>query len=267
MCFMLRHEVVARLSLIDPAQTAPPAGTPKCRFSQPDRVGALTVAFDAPACCERRNRQHVVIARPPAPAAAAASGGGRRGHRASRWIDLLGPPALIARRTRAPDDLAQARSVAAGRQCSRTADLAQPGRARRRRRGGLASPAARMRTERLVRTKPPNFSDVFGLAGDAHVLDAVALTPVRSSNRYRGPARRCWTKRPALARRLLGQLGGEVRRLTASPTRLILGRADAPGHPGCVRSLPAGGGRIRRRRTRRWWLVERKSDIARRSWA
>jgi hypothetical protein len=93
------------------------------------------------------------------------------------------------------------------------------------------------------------------------VLDAVALTPVKVAELPRGPLQTLLDQRPALARRLLVSLAGEVRRLTVHAHELM--HKDAPArlatwlHAHCQPeddAPPTNQAVVR--------LVERKSDVA-----
>ena len=196
------------------------------------------------------------LPQPPRPMTVEASTG-------LRWTDLLGPPALNRAECEALDDLAQTRRVAAGQavfthgEISRSLVVLVSGDVAM----GLASPGGSMRTERLVRGTAWLDASSAWLAG-AHVLDAVALTPVEVVELPRGPLQTLLDQRPALARRLLVSLAGEVRRLTVhahelmhkdAPTRLATW-LHAHCQPGDDDATPSNQAVVR--------LVERKSDIA-----
>lgn len=179
-----------------------------------------------------------------------------------RWAELMGAPAPSRAECEALDELAQVRSVAAGQavfthgDASRslvvlvTGDVAM----------GLATPGGSMRTERLVRGTAWLDASSAWLAS-AHVLDAVALTPVVVAELPRGPLQALLDQRPALARRLLVSLAGEVRRLTVHTHELM--HKDAPArlatwlHAHCQAGEDDGPANLAVVR-----LVERKSDIA-----
>lgn len=123
---------------------------------------------------------------------------------------------------------------------------------------GLAGQGGAMRTERLVRG--PAWLDASSAwLGSDHVLDAVALTPVKVAELARGPLQALLDQRPALARRLLVSLAGEVRRLTVHAHELM--HKDAPArlatwlHSHCQPDADLPNHGVVR-------LVERKSDIA-----
>lgn len=202
----------------------------------------------------------IVIARPPRlpqmprPNAKVA-GGARIG-----WGNLLGPPVLSSADCEALDALAQLRAVAAGQPVfshgDRSAalvlllagDVAM----------GRAQPGGSMRTERLVHG--PAWLDASSAWVDgAHVLDAVALTPVEVAELARAPLQALLEQRPRLSQRLLVSLAAEVRRLTVHAHELM--HKDAPARLAtwlCQRCQPAHG--TPDRAVVR--LAERKSDIA-----
>jgi CRP-like cAMP-binding protein len=175
---------------------------------------------------------------------------------------LLGAPAPTRPECEALDDLAQTRSVAAGQavfthgETSRSLVVLVSGDVAM----GMATPGGSMRTERLVRgTAWLDASSAW--LSSAHVLDAVALTPVQVAELPRGPLQALLDQRPALARRLLVGLAGEVRRLTVHAHELMF--KDAPArlatwlHAHCqaVDDAASTNSAVVR-------LVERKSDIA-----
>ena len=205
----------------------------------------------------------MVIARPPRlpqppRTARVAPGGADAG---VRWADLLGAPAPTRAECEALDDLVQTRSVAPGQavfthgDTSRSLVVLISGDVAM----GLATPGGPMRTERLVRGTAWLDASSAWLAS-THVLDAVALTPVQVAELPRGPLQALLDQRPALARRLLAALAGEVRRLTVHAHELM--HKDAPArlatwlYSRCeaVDGAPSNQGVVR--------LVERKSDIA-----
>lgn len=202
----------------------------------------------------------MVIARPPRLPQLPRTAGIAVDATGLRWGDLLGAPAPSRLECEALDDLAQTRTVAAGQvvfthgEPSRSlvvlicGDVAM----------GLASPSGAMRTERLVRG--PAWLDASSAwLASAHVLDAVALTQVKVAELARAPLQNLLEQRPALARRLLVSLAGEVRRLTVHAHELM--HKDAPGrlatwlHAHCQPDLDDPRQGVVR-------LVERKSDIA-----
>ena len=178
-----------------------------------------------------------------------------------RWADLLGSPAPTRADCEALDDLAQLRSVAAGQavfthgETSRSLVVLISGDVAM----GMAAHGGSMRTERLVRGTAWLDASSAWLAS-AHVLDAVALTPVQVAELPRGPLQTLLEQRPTLARRLLVSLAGEVRRLTVHAHELM--HKDAPTrlatwlHTRCR----AGDDDAPNQAVVR--LVERKSDIA-----
>lgn len=205
----------------------------------------------------------MVIARPPRlpqpPRTAQAADG--EGSAGVRWGDLLGAPVPTRAECDALDDLVQTRRVAAGQAVfthgdhSRSLVVLISGDVAM----GRATPGGTMRTERLVRGTAWLDASSAWLAG-AHVLDAVALTPVQVAELPRGPLQALLDQRPALARRLLVALAGEVRRLTVHAHELM--HKDAPARLATwmfsrcqtAEGTAANQGVVR--------LVERKSDIA-----
>ncbi|HRI17668.1 MAG TPA: Crp/Fnr family transcriptional regulator, partial [Burkholderiaceae bacterium] len=178
-----------------------------------------------------------------------------------RWVDLLGTPAPTRAECDALDELAQMRRVAAGQavfthgEISRSLVVLVSGDVAM----GMASPGGAMRTERLVRGTAWLDASSAWLAS-AHVLDAIALTTVQVVELPRAPLQALLEQRPALARRLLVSLAGEVRRLTVHAHELM--HKDAPARLATwlsVHSRPAEDAAANRAVVR---LVERKSDIA-----
>lgn len=179
-----------------------------------------------------------------------------------RWADLLGAPAPTRAECEALDELVQTRCVSPGQAVFThgedarslvvliSGDVAM----------GLATTGGSMRTERLVRGTAWLDASSAWLAS-AHVLDAVALTPVKVAELPRGPLQTLLDQRPALARRLLVSLASEVRRLTVHAHELM--HKDAPArlatwlHAHCQPEddAPSTNQAVVR-------LVERKSDVA-----
>jgi len=206
--------------------------------------------------------ESLILARPPrlpqiSRAATRLGGGVAAG---LRWGDVLGAPAPSRSDCEALDALADLRSVAAGQPvfahgeatCALVAliegDVAM----------GLAAAGGPMRTERLVHG--PAWLDASSAWLDcAHVLDAVALTPVQVAELAREPLQALLERRPQLAQRLLNSLAREVRRLTVHAHQLM--HKDAPARLASwlsERCAPEDAtpnqGVVR--------LAERKSDIA-----
>jgi CRP-like cAMP-binding protein len=180
-----------------------------------------------------------------------------------RWAELLGPPALPRAECELLDALVQTRHVAAGQavfthgEAARSLVVLLSGDVAM----GLATPGGTMRTERLVRGTAWLDASSAWLAS-AHVLDAVALTPVLVAELPRLPLQTLLDQRPALARRLVVSLAAEVRRLTVHAHELM--HKDAPArlatwlYAHCRQAdeeaSPDNQAVVR--------LVERKSDIA-----
>ncbi|MCB2022842.1 MAG: Crp/Fnr family transcriptional regulator [Rhizobacter sp.] len=201
-----------------------------------------------------------IIARPPRvpqlrDAVRAAPAGG-----VVRWGDVLGLPAPSRAECEALDALAVVRAVAAGQavfahgQSSRTLVVLLSGDVAL----GMAMPGGAMRTERLVHG--PAWLDASSVWLDSsHVLDAVALTPVRVAELARDPLQVLFDQRPSLAQRMLVSLAGEVRRLTMQTHELM--HKDAPARLAswlAARQLPVDADPNRAVVQ----LAERKSDIA-----
>lgn len=202
----------------------------------------------------------LVIARPPrVPQARGLTRPAAKGN-AMRWGELLGPSAPALADCEALDALAESRDVPAGQlvfgrgQRSRalvalfSGDVAM----------GVATSKGAMRTERLVHG--PAWLDASSAWLDsAHVLDAVALTPVRVGELAREPLLGLLDQRASLAQRLLVSLAREVRRLTLHTHELM--HKDAPARLAgwlFARHLPTDADPNRSVVQ----LAERKSDIA-----
>lgn len=202
----------------------------------------------------------LVIARPPrVPQVRGAARPAAAGN-AVRWSEVLGLPAPSRVDCESLDALAAMRDVPPGQavfargQTARalvvlfSGDVAM----------GVAGPGGAMRTERLVHG--PAWLDASSVWLDsAHVLDAVALTPVRVAELAREPLLALLDQRPLLGQRLLVSLAREVRRLTVHTHELMY--KDAPARLAswlCTRHLPADAD-SNRSVVR---LAERKSDIA-----
>lgn len=169
----------------------------------------------------------LVIARPPRiPQARGAARPAAAGS-VVRWGEVLGTPAPSRADSEALDAIAVVRSVGAGQmvfahgQSSRSlvvllcGDVAM----------GVPSAGVAMRTERLVHG--PAWLDASSAWLDsAHVLDAIALTPVRVADLARDPLQALLDQRPLLAQRLLVSLAHEVHRLTVHSHELM--HKDAP---------------------------------------
>lgn len=203
----------------------------------------------------------LVIARPPrVPQAPRQTAVAAPSSSIVRWADVLGGSAPSRGDSDALDALANLRSVVAGQRVFGhgeaasslvvllSGDVAM----------GIAAPGGSMRTERLVHG--PAWLDVSSAwLGCVHVLDAIALTPVRVADLAREPLQALLDQRPALAQRLLVSLAREVRRLTVHAHELM--HKDAPARLAswlCERCLPSDG-ESNRAVVR---LAERKSDIA-----
>lgn len=177
-----------------------------------------------------------------------------------RWGEMLGMPAPPRVDCEALDALAEVRDVPAGQavfargQTARalivlfSGDVAM----------GVAAPGGAMRTERLVHG--PAWLDASSVWLDsAHVLDALALTPVRVAELARDPLLALLDQRPLLGKRMLVSLAGEVRRLTLQMHELM--HKDAPARLASwlfARHLQTDGAANRAIVQ----LAERKSDIA-----
>lgn len=202
----------------------------------------------------------LVIARPPRiPQLRGAARPAAAGN-VVRWGELLGPPSPSRVDCEALDALAELRDVAAGQtvftrgQTSRALVILFSGDVAM----GVASPGGAMRTERLVHG--PAWLDASSVWLDsAHVLDAVALTPVRIAELAREPLLVLLDQRPLLSQRLLVSLAHEVRRLTVHTHELMY--KDAPARLAswlCARQLQTDSEPNRAVVQ----LAERKSDIA-----
>ncbi len=202
----------------------------------------------------------LVIARAPRiPQARSAARAAAAGH-AVRWDEVLGAPATSRADVDALDAIAELRSVGAGKavfargQSSRALVVLQSGDVAM----GVVAAGGAMRTERLVHG--PAWLDPSSVWLDgAHVLDAVALTPVRVAELAHAPLQALLDQRPQLARALLVSLAREVQRLTVHTHELM--HKDAPARLAswlCARQ-EADGADANRGVVQ---LVERKSDIA-----
>jgi CRP-like cAMP-binding protein len=181
------------------------------------------------------------------------------------WAELMGSPPPSHADCDLLDELALERRVPAGQsvfchgESSRALVVLLAGDVAL----GLATPSGAMRTERLVHGPAWLDASSAWLASD-HVLDAVALTPVRVAELARAPLQALLDRRPSLAQRLLVSLAGEVRRLTVHAHDLM--HKDAPARLAswlCDRCQPVEAtphaGLSNRAVVR---LAERKSDIA-----
>lgn len=176
------------------------------------------------------------------------------------WAAVLGTPAPARAECEALDAMAVLRSVGAGQAVftqgtpSRTLAVLLSGDVAM----GRLAPGGAMRTERLVHG--PAWLDASSVWLDAvHLLDAVALTPVRVAELARDPLLALLEQRPQLARRMLASLAREVHRLTLHNHELM--RKDAPARLAswlCARQLPVDG----EPGCAVVQLSERKSDIA-----
>ncbi|HRP28970.1 MAG TPA: Crp/Fnr family transcriptional regulator [Burkholderiaceae bacterium] len=202
----------------------------------------------------------LVIARAPRiPQARSAARAAAAGH-AVRWDEVLGATVASRVDVEALDAIAELRSVGAGQvvfargQSSRALVVLLSGDVAM----GVAAAGGAMRTERLVHG--PAWLDPSSVWLDgAHVLDAVALTPVRVAELARDPLQALLDQRPQLAKCLLVSLAREVHRLTAHTHELM--HKDAPARLAswlCARQS-ADGAQANRGVVQ---LVERKSDIA-----
>jgi CRP-like cAMP-binding protein len=196
----------------------------------------------------------LVIARAPRiPQARSAARAAAAGH-AVRWDEVLGAPATSRADVDALDAIAGVRSVGAGTGHRRARSSLQSGDVAM----GVAAAGGAMRTERLVHG--PAWLDPSSVWLDgAHVLDAVALTPVRVAELAHAPLQALLDQRPQLAQALLVSLAREVQRLTVHTHELM--HKDAPARLAswlCARQ-EADGADANRGVVQ---LVERKSDIA-----
>ena len=123
----------------------------------------------------------MVIARPPRlPQPLRAAAAPAEPASGVRWAELLGAPAPTRAECEALDEIAQVRAVSAGQavfthgEASRSLVVLVAGDVAM----GVAAPGGTMRTERLVRGTAWLDASSAWLAS-AHVLDAVALTPVQ----------------------------------------------------------------------------------------
>lgn len=202
----------------------------------------------------------LVIARAPRiPQARRAARAAAASH-AVRWDEVLGAPATSPADVDALDTIAELRSVDAGKavfvrgQSSRALVVLQSGDVAM----GVAAAGGAMRTERLVHG--PAWLDASSVWLDgAHVLDAIALTPVRVAELARDALQTLLDQRPQLAQALLVSLAREVHHLTVHTHELM--HKDAPARLAswlCARQESAAAdancGVVQ--------LVERKSDIA-----
>lgn len=202
----------------------------------------------------------IVIARAPRIPHARGAARAAAASAAVRWADVLGLNSAPRADIEALDAIAERRSLGAGQtvfargEPSRalvvliSGDVAM----------GVVPPRGAMRTERLVHG--PAWLDASSAWLDGkHVLDAVALTPVRVAELAREALQQLLDQRPQLAQCLLVSLAREVHRLTVHTHELM--HKDAPARLAswlCARQLPAGPepnrGVVQ--------LAERKSDIA-----
>jgi len=201
-----------------------------------------------------------VIARPPRVPPATGARAVASANAVVRWGEVLGGPPPSRADCEALDALASVRNVAAGQPVFAEGALATTlvvlvcGDVAL----GLAGPGGAMRTERLEHG--PAWLDASSAwLGTAHVLDAIALTPVRVAELALGALQGLLDERPALGRRLLVSLAREVRRLTVhahelmhkdAPTRLASWLAER-----CLAEPGAPNRAVVQ-------LAERKSDIA-----
>ena len=177
-----------------------------------------------------------------------------------RWGEVMGWPAPTRADCEALDALAVVREVGAGKavfthgRSSHALVLLLSGDVAM----GVVGPGGAMRTERLVHG--PAWLDASSVWLEAaHVLEAVALTPVRVAELAGEPMLKLLDQRPQLAQRMLVSLAREVRRLTVHVHELM--HKDAPARLASwlyARQLPVDGEPDRAVVQ----LVERKSDIA-----